>query len=173
MPDMHMGWLWWVDPLKLQVSFAKEPYKRDDILQKRPVISRSQLIVATPYPFVLRRCLTCISIRFLRCIPPRSAQPWNLSNLFSLQTVTPIHVAPAVWLGLHWKVYLYIYMSIQYIFVHIRTCICVCRGCAARQGERVSRTHTYEFALYIHVSIYFMNIHCIFICVCTGYSFTL
>eukprot|EP00285_Hemiselmis_virescens_P017939 CAMPEP_0173381082 /NCGR_PEP_ID=MMETSP1356-20130122/3567_1 /TAXON_ID=77927 ORGANISM="Hemiselmis virescens, Strain PCC157" /NCGR_SAMPLE_ID=MMETSP1356 /ASSEMBLY_ACC=CAM_ASM_000847 /LENGTH=723 /DNA_ID=CAMNT_0014334827 /DNA_START=229 /DNA_END=2397 /DNA_ORIENTATION=+ len=29
--------------------------------------------------------------------------PWNLSNLFSLQNVTPIHVAPSVWLGLHWK----------------------------------------------------------------------
>ena len=27
--------------LKLQVSFAKEPYKRDDILQKRPIILRS------------------------------------------------------------------------------------------------------------------------------------
>jgi len=43
-----MGWLWLVDPLKLSVSFAKEPYKTDDILQKRPVISRSLLIVATP-----------------------------------------------------------------------------------------------------------------------------
>jgi len=31
------------------VSFAKEPYKRDDILQRRPMISRSLLIVATPY----------------------------------------------------------------------------------------------------------------------------
>jgi len=28
--------------------FAKEPYKRDDILQKRPIILRSLLIVATP-----------------------------------------------------------------------------------------------------------------------------
>jgi len=40
---------------------------------------------------------------FLTSMSIRSAQPWNLSNLFSLQTVTPIHVAPAVWLGLHWK----------------------------------------------------------------------
>ena len=43
-----MGWLRWVGSLKLQVSFAKEPYKQDDILQKRPVISRNLLIVATP-----------------------------------------------------------------------------------------------------------------------------
>jgi Na+/proline symporter len=28
---------------------------------------------------------------------------WDLSMLFSLQTVTPIHIAPAMWLGLHWK----------------------------------------------------------------------
>jgi len=43
-----MGWLRLVGSLKLQVSFAKEPYKRGDILQKRLVILRSLLIVATP-----------------------------------------------------------------------------------------------------------------------------
>ena len=32
------GWLWLVASIKLQVSFAKEPYKRDDILQKIPII---------------------------------------------------------------------------------------------------------------------------------------
>jgi len=45
----HMGWLQLVGSLKLKVSFAKEPYKTDDILQKRPTILRSLLIVATPY----------------------------------------------------------------------------------------------------------------------------
>jgi len=45
---LDMGWLRLVGPLKLQVSLAKEPYKRDYILQKRPVILRSLLIVATP-----------------------------------------------------------------------------------------------------------------------------
>ena len=44
-----MGWLRLVGSLKLYVSFAKEPYKRDYILQKRPTILRSLLIVATPY----------------------------------------------------------------------------------------------------------------------------
>ena len=43
-----MGWLRLVGSLKLQVSFAKEPYTRDDILQKRPIILRSLLIEATP-----------------------------------------------------------------------------------------------------------------------------
>jgi len=32
-----MGWLRVVGSLKLLVSSAKEPYKRDDILQKRPL----------------------------------------------------------------------------------------------------------------------------------------
>jgi len=43
-----MGWLRLGGSLKLQASFAKEPCKRDDILQKRPIILRSLLIVATP-----------------------------------------------------------------------------------------------------------------------------
>jgi len=43
-----MEWLHVVSFIKLQVSFAKEAYERDDILQKRPVILRSLLIVATP-----------------------------------------------------------------------------------------------------------------------------
>ena len=45
----HMGWLRLVGSLKLQVSSAKEPYERDDILQKRPTNIRSLLISATPY----------------------------------------------------------------------------------------------------------------------------
>jgi len=41
-----MGWLRLVGSLKLWVSLAKEPYKRDDILQKRPIILRSLLSIA-------------------------------------------------------------------------------------------------------------------------------
>jgi len=44
-----MGWLRFVGALKVKVSNEKEPYKRDDILQKRPIILRSLLIVATPH----------------------------------------------------------------------------------------------------------------------------
>jgi len=43
-----MGWLWLVGSIKLQV-FAKEPYKRDNILQKRTIISSILLTVATSY----------------------------------------------------------------------------------------------------------------------------
>jgi len=47
-----MGWLRLVGSLKVKVSNAREPYKRDDILQKRPIILRSLLIVATPYVYI-------------------------------------------------------------------------------------------------------------------------
>jgi len=46
---LHMGGIRLVGSLKLDVSFAKEPHKRADILQKRRIILRSLLIVATPY----------------------------------------------------------------------------------------------------------------------------
>jgi len=44
-----MRWLRLVGSLKLKVSFAKELYKRVYILQKRPIILISLLIVATLY----------------------------------------------------------------------------------------------------------------------------
>jgi len=44
-----MWWLRLVGSLKLQVSFGKESYKRDYILQKRPIIVRSLPIRATSY----------------------------------------------------------------------------------------------------------------------------
>jgi len=46
---MHMGRLRSVGSFKLYVSFAKELLKTDYILQKRPMISRSLRVVATPY----------------------------------------------------------------------------------------------------------------------------
>ena len=46
---VRMGWLWLVGSIKLWISFAKEPYQRDDILQKRHIISSILLTVATAY----------------------------------------------------------------------------------------------------------------------------
>ena len=47
--DTHMGWLRLVGSLKLQVSFAEYSLYYRFFLQKRPIILRSLLIVATPY----------------------------------------------------------------------------------------------------------------------------
>jgi len=44
-----MGWLRLVGSLKLQVSFAEYTFFYRALLQKRPIILRSLLIVATPY----------------------------------------------------------------------------------------------------------------------------
>ena len=44
-----MGWLRLVGSLKLQVSFAEYNLFHMALLQKRPMILRSLLIVATPY----------------------------------------------------------------------------------------------------------------------------
>ena len=49
---------------KLQVSFEKESYKRDYILQKRPIVLRSLLTVATPYVWHD----TCVISRLLKII---------------------------------------------------------------------------------------------------------
>jgi len=67
--DAHMGWPQLVGSLKWWVSFAKEPYKRDYILQKRRIILRSLLIVATPYHIgrlFLNRSFLCVNRSLLR-----------------------------------------------------------------------------------------------------------
>jgi len=45
----HMGWLRLVGSLKLYVTFAEYSLFYRALLQKRPIILRSLLIVATPY----------------------------------------------------------------------------------------------------------------------------
>jgi len=47
--------------LKIIVSFAKEPYKRDDILQKRPIILWSLLIVGQSKRYLIRYGVATIS----------------------------------------------------------------------------------------------------------------
>ena len=50
--SIHMGWLRVVGSLKLQVSFAEYSLFYRALLQKRPVVLRSLLIVATPYLYI-------------------------------------------------------------------------------------------------------------------------
>jgi len=61
--DMHhIRWLRSVGSFKLYVSFAKDTYKRDDILQKRRIIIWSLLIVATPYESYLDEALSRVHL---------------------------------------------------------------------------------------------------------------
>ena len=52
-----------------QVFFAKEPYKRDDILQKRPIILSILLIVATPYRTHAHEGACDVCVHICRIIP--------------------------------------------------------------------------------------------------------
>ena len=63
-----MWWLRLVGASKLKFPFAKEPYKRDYILRKRPIILRSLLIVATPYKTcAFADCCTHCKTRWCVC----------------------------------------------------------------------------------------------------------
>jgi len=55
-----MGWLRLVGSLKLQVSFAKEPYKRDYVLQKRPIIFKASTHRSHPIPCTCAQVHTSI-----------------------------------------------------------------------------------------------------------------
>jgi len=69
-----MGWLQLVGSIKLQVSFAKEPYKRDDILQKRPIILSILLTVATPYRiYCIYWYTVAITLTFANFVPSKFA----------------------------------------------------------------------------------------------------
>ena len=63
-----MRWLRLVGSLKTQVSFAKEPYKRNHILQKKPILLRSLLIIAS-HPICTQRLLHIDS--YCTYTPPR------------------------------------------------------------------------------------------------------
>jgi len=59
--ELAMGWLRFVGSLKRNISFAEHSLFYRALLQKRPIILRSLLIVATPYVYmcVAGRCRAC------------------------------------------------------------------------------------------------------------------
>ena len=63
-----MGWLRLVYILKLYVSFAEYHLFYRAPLQKRSVILRSLLIVATLYSLLLQRVLQCVMQCVLQCV---------------------------------------------------------------------------------------------------------
>ena len=116
---MNMGWLRLVGSFKLQVSFAKEPYKRDDILQERPMIVRSLLIVATPYHL------------HIRLIYILSAQNWIHETQNSPQSA----LALAVYALTQRK-------HKRYFRLHFWLHVCVCR-----ERLRLCNSQWYQFHL--------------------------
>ena len=104
-----MGWLRWVGSLKWKVSLAKEPYKRDDILQKRPIILRSLLIVATPYSTWYSWQKAWLGIWF----DMAHILTWNLfSHVFDVAHIleniwTKSYVLTSLWSKIHSKAWMW------------------------------------------------------------------
>ena len=105
-----MGWLWLVGSIKLYVSFAKEPYKKDDILQQRPIILSILLIVATPYPPKMHRIEQ-----------PRFLGTNSKWTRFSIWSCTARYWGSGFFdlLGF-WGVYLWVETLINYLWVLMR-----------------------------------------------------
>jgi len=102
-----MGSLRFVGSLKSQVSFAKEPYKRDYVLQKRPIVLRSLLTVATPYLCTKQQVLPYCRAPF------QCSRPWAVW----LSTLPPICPAVAVYCSV---------LQCDAVWCSVMQCVAVC-----------------------------------------------
>jgi len=125
--DTHldMGWLRLVGSLKLYVSFAKEPYKRDFVLQKRPVILRSLPIVATLYVLICEHmCMSCACV-FIYMFIYICAYDMRMDICMCIYFHTCIRTCTHTYVCIYTR--LHIYMMYVHIstsrYVHIPTCI--------------------------------------------------
>ena len=140
---IHMGQLRLVGSLKLQVYFAKEPYKRDDILQKRHVILRSLLIVATRYMHI-------------------HAYICKLSGKVVQMVCVYIHIYMHT--HKHTYEYMHIYMCVYiYIFIYVYTYMLLYMNIRSKCIRNRSYASSYIYMciyIYIYVYIYiFIYIH--------------
>jgi len=144
-----MGWLRLVGSLKQQVSFAKEPYKRDYILQKKPIIWRNLLMVATAYSAMHSRWPLCNNIvrcewvchfenTFIRVFREEGKEAETSGQIAIFGDFNLMHSAGTSYICNHIKlnfatctyicVYVYICIHIHictYIYVYIYMYICI------------------------------------------------
>jgi len=105
-----VGWLRLVGSLKLQVSFAKEPYKRDYVLQTRPMIFWSLLIDGCFHPVLLQsnRISVCVCV----CI-------YIYIYVYMFMCICAhIYIHIYIYICTHIYMYMYIYTYI-YIYIHM------------------------------------------------------
>ena len=120
---MCMVWLRLVGSIKLQVSFAKEPYKRGDILPQRPITLLILLTVATPYMY--RRALNFF--RFCHRVCKNVAK----STIHMLKSKLFVYA------------YMYVYICIcMYIYMYVYICICIVVHCISLDSlTKFARMH--------------------------------
>jgi len=122
-----MGWLRWVGSIKSQVFFAEYHLFYRALLQKRPIILRSLLIVATPY-VTLSLCVCARECLIYQSSPTpvwRDCQAvvvsFNMTHsymwrdvtyftrhdaslgLWSCRLIWQIHICAVTWLTLMWR----------------------------------------------------------------------
>ena len=133
-----MGWLRLVGCLKIQVSFAKELYKRDLYSAKRPVFLSILLIVATPYcglymyPF---RYL-CTYIMFM------CSFIYLCANIHVFMYIHHVNVFFYLFMCIHIissiSAMLYIHECMYNLQIHIHICTCI--SCT-HENTYVCHTH--------------------------------
>ncbi|KAJ9521193.1 hypothetical protein QJQ45_022914 [Haematococcus lacustris] len=94
--SMIIGWVA-ISALRGRIKPGVSVFGSSLLLVAEQVSEPKQLLVAKAMAMVGLAIGVGLSIRVLQTGTP------DLSSLFSLQSVTPIHVAPSVWLGLHWR----------------------------------------------------------------------
>ena len=117
--------------LKKKVSFAEYSLFNRVLLQKRPIILRSLLIVATPYDCWISRVFACAILK-LRSPPltrpattPRAARivARTCSNLCSRGECFERYLLFPSWRQRLVCLYIFVYM---YVYESIYMCVCVC-----------------------------------------------
>jgi len=145
-----MVWLRLVGSSKLQVSFAKEPYKRDHILQKRPMILRSLLSVATPYlrfHLLLWWPIHIANTTTNRLVTNQGNREIHYTTGNNESQATMGHLTPL----LHMHIYTYIHSHIYtYTYAHIFIFFIY----TWHHNHLYKYTHTYRFIYCIYTSIY-------------------
>jgi len=172
-----MGWLRLVGCLKIQVSFAKETYKRDLYSAKRHIFLSILLIVATPYRHIpdADEAATCIHkfignmyvsrdtyIYLYVCVPAVTPlQPYQLLTRLP-RVYIYVHIIHMYVYIIHVCVYIYICMYIQ-------ICVCVPAVTPLQPCQlRTRLTRVYMYVHIIHICVYIYIYMYIQICVRRG-----
>jgi len=113
-----MGWLRLVGSLNLHVSFAKYRLFYKALLQKRPMILRSLLIVATRYHISRSVFFLCFKIRR----PRNSCTNIHAYTCACIHTYIYVCVCIYVHVYVCVNVYVHVYVSV-YIYVPVYVCV--------------------------------------------------
>jgi len=127
-----MGWLRLLGSIKLKVSFAKETYKRDYILQKRPIVLSILLTVATRYHWMPDVTIVCMYVWMYSYM--------NTHVLIYALTYAPIYIyiysiteclmCACMYECSHIWMYMCVYMHLyMHLYIYIVSLNAWCDGC--------------------------------------------